>query len=920
MNARNTLFWNQDTTNTEGRALNAIFQTYNYDEMIHEPTRIVGNTKSCIDLMFTNNPFLFTEIGTRDKIVEICDHHPIFATLKYTLKKPKCYSRWVWDFKRGDFEKFRSLLLEAPWYECYEQNNSNISARKWVELFMYCAEQSVPHYEAIIRPNDKDFMNSSLRNLMRKKDRLREQFKNSHKESIAKEYRHLRNMVISETRKAKYLNDNKRDQEINEIDTTSRKWWKGFKRELGNSKSSNDGPLLHNGKLITDGDMKTNLHNDFFISQTSLDLSTAQLPIEPPTRQHSIPQPVIQPVDVYEILISLDPNKATGPDGIGNRLLKESAVPIASPMSHLFNFCLSLGHFPDCWKVANVIPVYKKNDPLLCTNYRPISLLPCISKVFEKLLFNHIFSFLKTHNLISKRQSGFTPGDSAVNQLIAICNNLYKCIDSGDEMIGVFLDLTKAFDKVWHAGLLYKMQCIGISGKRLEILKSYLTERKQRVVLNGHKSEIKTLQAGVPQGSVLGPLLFLIFINDISEDLSSESFLFADDTSLFEHIVNNNIQIAAQKINCDLEIINKWAKRWLLIINPSKTVVMLFSRKRSPSQLPAFLLGDYVLTSVKAHKHLGLILTSSLSWSEHIDSVISKSNQILGMTKRFKYKWSRMTLEVCYISFIRPILEYGNIIYDSCTQHDSNRLEAIQLDAARTITGAKRGTSHEALYNELGWHTLSERRYAAKLVKMYGICNKLTPQYLADIFNDFAPDPSRLTRAQHRYDFKIPRCNTTFYQNSFVISTMALWNNTEITLRQKSSQASFKQHVLTQNKINPYLFNHKTSRPNQVSFMQLRLGFSNLNDHLFLKGCVENRSCSCGFEKEDTKHFLLHCNLYQQIRFKLVNDISCINNSVNLSANVLLKGSPALSNEDNMSIFNCVYNFLQESKRLYYTS
>ena len=315
---------------------------------------------------------------------------------------------------------------------------------------------------------------------------------------------------------------------------------------------------------------------------------------------------------MYKVLNSLDISKATGPDGISNRLLKEASVPIAEPLSHLLNFSLSLGTFPDDWKLTNVIPIFKKGDSMLCTNYCPISLLCCVSKVFEKIIFDHIYAYLKCHGILSKNQSGFIQGDSTINQLISICNLLYKGLDNGDEFIGVFLDLTKAFDKVWHTGLIFKIKKYGIKGNLLKWLTSYLTNRKQKVVINGNSSDIKDLQAGVPQGSVLGPLLFLLYINDFCKNVSSKDFMFADDTSLFKKI-NNNIHHAASVVNKDLEGMHNWCKQWLVMVNPTKTVYMLFSRKISPSQIPPILYGNIRLQQVYEHKHLGLIFTPNIS-------------------------------------------------------------------------------------------------------------------------------------------------------------------------------------------------------------------------------------------------------------------------------------------------------------------
>ncbi len=200
----------------------------------------------------------------------------------------------------------------------------------------------------------------------------------------------------------------------------------------------------------------------------------------------------------------------------------------------------------------------------------------------------------------------------------------------------------------------------------------------------------------------------MIYINDISDNLHGNSYLFADDTSLFQPVRNGNINNSVRLVNEDLDMINRWSKQWLVSINAKKTVSMLFSRKRQPSLLPDVYIGASKLSQVDDHKHLGVILTKDLSWSKHIDSLVTKSNKIIGSLKRFKYSWPRATLELCYKSFVLPILEYGNILYDNCLVADKNNLESVQINALnlRLVTGGKKGTSHHSLYNELGWLTL----------------------------------------------------------------------------------------------------------------------------------------------------------------------------------------------------------------------
>ena len=190
---------------------------------------------------------------------------------------------------------------------------------------------------------------------------------------------------------------------------------------------------------------------------------------------------------------------------------------------------------------------------------------------------------------------------------------------------------------------------------------------------------------------------------------------------------------------------------------------------------------------------MGLTFTETLSWSKHIKQVVSKCNRQLGMLKHFKYKWPRRALEISYNSFIRPVLEYGNIIYDNCNLTDSNCIEAVQLEAARIVTGAKRCTSHDNMYCELGWQTLSQRRQVCKLIKMHEIVNNKAPKYLVNVVNNFKISHNRATRSQTHNNFQTPRCRTSLYQNSFVISTIVKWNKLEPCLRSLSSKSLFKK-------------------------------------------------------------------------------------------------------------------------------
>jgi hypothetical protein len=785
----------------------------------------------------------------------------------------------------------------------------------WLNLFTTSAQSAIPHYCATIRPQDKDFMNSTIRHLMLKRDRLHGQLKTRPNDiNLRQNYKTLRNRVVTEINKAKFDNDKKTDLLLSS-DIASKKWWKLAKSLNGGQASSvNNTPLLDGNRIVTDNFDRANLFNKFFVSQSELDDSEAQLPDGNINPRVLIEQKVIQPEDVYEVLVNLDITKSTGPDGISNQLLREAAVPISEPLSHLFNYSLSTGYFPEAWKTANVVPIYKKENPMLCNNYRPISLLCCISKVFEKLLFKHIYTFLKVNGLLNKNQSGFIPGDSTINQLINICNKIYCQLDNDDEILAVFLDLSKAFDKVWHKGLLYKLKRIGITGKLLAWIESYLSNRKQTVVINGIKSDILELKAGVPQGSVLGPLLFLVYINDLSEGLTGEAFLFADDSSIF-HKVNNDIFECACKMNNDLELINKWANQWLVSINAIKTISTLFTTKR-PKPIPPLKLGSVTLRRVFSHKHLGLTLTPNLSWNEHISTIIAKANKRLSIMKAFKYRLSRQALITYYHGFIRPVIEYGDLLYDSCTKELSDMVEGVQLEAARTVTGAKRYSSHAALYTELGWNSLSVRRKMHKLIKLFAIHNQLTPEYLSDTLKSYQTKHLYGTRiANNPNQLNYPTANKELYRKSFFITTIHDWNKLNPYCTNSPSLPCFKMRLKRNNSILSPIFNHKITRHAQIAIAQMRIGFSDLNAHLFAKGCIGDPKCSCGARSEDIRHFIWICPNYNDLRQAMLFQLNKMNLTVPVSYKLFLYGNPGLPLDSNYTIQELFATFIILSKR-----
>ena len=383
---------------------------------------------------------------------------------------------------------------------------------------------------------------------------------------------------------------------------------------------------------------------------------------------------IITPTDVHDILKTLPVDKASGPDGIINRILKECRVELSTSLCNFLNFSLDKCIMPSCWKEANVSAVFKKGDPKRAINNRPISLLNTIEKVFETIILKHVYNHLINNKILTSFQSGFLPGDSTTNQLTYIYDTFCKALDNGLEVKAVFFDNSKAFDEVWHLGLLHQLNAIGIRGKLHSWFSNYLNERRQHVVFLGAVSNWASLQAGVPQGSILIPLLFLIFINDIVHDIQSNIRLFADDTSLY--IIIDDPNTSNSILHNDINRISNWALKWHVLFNPTKSETLTFSRKQQPNTYQ-FTMLPTPIPEVSSHKHLGVFLSNDCKWHIHIKYITDKAWCRINIMRKLRFKLHRKSLETIYTSFIRPLLEYSDVIWDNCTQAEKHELDKI---------------------------------------------------------------------------------------------------------------------------------------------------------------------------------------------------------------------------------------------------
>ena len=460
-------------------------------------------------------------------------------------------------YNNGNFGFLREKASSIDWH-ALENDDISFYASNLNTTILSLTKECIPNRSIKVRTSDPPWITTLLKKQIRKRKRLYRKAKRTDLERHWIKFRQLRNETNTMIRNSKQQFYDIIAEKLKSKSLSSKDWWSTLKTFISPNLNSAIPSIESEGIIYTDDFEKANLFNNYFQGQTILDDSNAVLPELPePSYLTSLSSIGFDSLEVEEILKTLKTDKASSPDGLSNRILKELSHKLSSPLCSLFNKSLSLGKFPSPYKDANVTPVHKKGDLSLVSNYRPISLLNSVAKLFEKLVFKYLYNHLQDNNMLSSLQSGFIPGDSTVNQLAYLYHMFTEALDAGKEVRTVFCDISKAFDRVWHEGLIYKLKAAGVSGDVLRWFQSYLSGRRQRVVLPGSFSEWVYIKAGVPQGSILGPLLFLLYINDIVKNIGSNIRLFADDTSLF--IIVDNPTTAALCLNSDLEKLSRWA-------------------------------------------------------------------------------------------------------------------------------------------------------------------------------------------------------------------------------------------------------------------------------------------------------------------------------------------------------------------------
>ena len=937
VNGHTQEWYSAGKTTAEGISLNELFTSIHLTQLISEPTHFFNDISnpSCIDIILTDQPNLVLNCGVRPSLDPLVKHQITFCKLNFKIPPPPKHDRKVWHFKKAKSDSIKDAMKAFPWRQRFAPlTDTSDQVELLNNTILNIMSNFVPNEIKKYRPSEPAWFNKDIRYRLKKQNKLYHTFRKNSYLAVDKqkleEYRAETAALIQKS-KENYLI--RQGIKLTDQSTGQKTYWKILNQFLNKTKIPRIPPLFFNGNFIVCCQEKAKIFNEYFAKQCTPFVTPSVLPV---LRYHTTERLSHFDISIDEIknLIKiLKLNKAQGHDAISAKMIHLCGDEICLPLQLIFKNILKTGIFPSQWKLANVTPTHKKKDKQTVSNYRPISLLPIFDKIFERIIFKNLYNFLVQNNLITKYQSGFRPGDSCGNQLLSLTNEIHEAFHGKGclEVRAVFLDMSKAFDKVWHEGLLFKLKQNGVSGNLLSLLTNYLSGRKQRVVLNGMASDWAPIFSGVPQGSVLGPLLFLIFVNDLEEGIKSKIKFFADDTSLFSIV--HDPEISASELQHDLDLINKWATQWKMSFNPDPTKPaeeILFSVKRNSPHHPTLFFNGVEVKRVNDHKHLGLTFDPKLKFSTHINQISTTARKGVGLIKHLRPYLPVNSLDQIYKMHVRSHLDYCDFIFhlpslNTETSDDVNMnylmgsIESIQYQAALAVTGAWKGTSRKKIYEQLGWESLHNRRELHRMTQFYKIMNDLTPPYLKEPI----PTP-RCHLFGPRSTNVLPSifCRNDRYKNSFFPDAIEKWNNLGVEIRSTVKLSDFKS-LLTKLIRPPKKDIFCLHNPDGIKrIYQLRAGLSPLKAHKKAHNFQDTTSdiCLCGNGSEDTFHFLLTCPLFHSQRSTLISNIKAIWNgfsslSLDHQLHCLLYGSHGLNDTNNMAILNETIKFMNNTDR-----
>ena len=758
-----------------------VINTCGLEQMIRVPTRIAPNVSNTLDLLITNVPQL---VGNVTTCVGISDHSAVTFELQNISRRPKV-KRAVKLFKRANFKEMNDRLFRH-YLDFHEVAASQTVNENWVQFkeVIKDVEKLVPT-RTVSANADPPWYNQKLRCLDNKQRKLHRRAIRHRCDALLQRYRATRTEVKKAYKEAEISYKNRLGLLLKESD---RHFWKYVKSRRG-KETGISSILSENGNIIHDAEGIANILNNQY-SKVFCDKNGSCIPLAGPRTSHMMPPVEISYRGILGLLERIEIHKACGPDGICGAILKYCAKIAGMFLKTIFEQSLDTGDIPFDWRQAFVHPVFKGGNSKMPGNYRPISLTCICCKLMERIVVSSITTYLDDAGLLAQNQHGFRKRLSCESQLIMLCHDVMSSIDKKTSVDLAFIDFSKAFDKVPHNLLINKLQYYNFDQKVLGWIEAFLKNRTQRVIIENSYSNSIPVTSGVPQGSVLGPILFLLYINDLPDRIGCKVRLYANDVVLYTDVLG--IEESNDVLQVSLNELSEWCHEWKMCINVDKSAVMRVSRLKSIIT-PVYRLNDIKIKVVQDFKYLGVHISNQCSWQKHIQYVASKSSRMLRFIKRNFRDCPQAVKEVVYTSLVRPLLEYASCVWDPCGEGMKRELEMVQRRAARfVLNDYDRTSSVSDMLLKIGWQSLDTRRKQARLCHMFKF-------YHGDMnvdVSDILCPPCYVGRKDHRKKVRRIQSRILPYHNSFFPKTIRDWNVLSPDAIETQSIKEFKKIIV----------------------------------------------------------------------------------------------------------------------------
>jgi hypothetical protein len=785
-----------------------------YIPKISFPTRLTQRHGTLIDNFFIKLSENFSQTTSGILLKDISDHLPYFISLDYL-----CYNRKSYCFAKvvsHSSSEFRKYLSEANIVSKLDGDSSGNPNENYEILNEILRTGMNQYFPTKVKRFQKykhkkcPWVTKGILISIKYRDKLYKDLRVLSTSDIdyytkklnLKTYNRILRQSIRNAKKLYYV------QIFEKYRNDMKRTWLTIKKLLNKSKNKKNFPryFLIDEKEIDDPHVIACRFNDFFIN---VGPNLARKIVPPHNlsfndfldNEHktSFKFNQVDKCEVMKIIDTLQSKSSFGTDRISNKLLKYVKNELADALTLIFNQCIAKNCFPNLLKKAKVIPIHKKGDDSILDNYSPISVLNSISKVFEKLLHIQIYTYFKNNDLFYNSQYGFREGHSTELAAMELIEKVLFDLDNGKTPISLFLDLSKAFDTLDYNILLAKLKYYGFDENSLQLIKNYLSDRFQYVEYGDVISSSLTVKTGVPQGSVLGPLFFIIYMNDICKATTLfHPTIYADDTTLsatLSTFQRNGVQIS-DVINEELSQISNWLNVNKLSLNCSKTKAMIFHMPQKVVNIPKISMNNFDIEFVKEFNYLGIVIDKNLSWKPHTDLISKKISKTVGILNRLKTTLPKNVLMNIYNALVLPYLTYGSILWEKRV----NRLVALQKKAIRAVTSSRYSAHTELLFRDLKTLKCTDLCALQCYIFCYKLEHNLLPKYFTDsnIFIKNVNIHNYPTRT--RNDYCLPRVKHEFGKTSIRYKAPFIFNSMNSLIKDKiytHSFSGYKQYIKT---------------------------------------------------------------------------------------------------------------------------